>query len=189
MYYTGFLFCVIFAVFVYFIFCTHGFVPMLQFLDLFLSLLTIFSHVYTENSVSNNWVRTKQPTSSNLKRIKKRCFFKHSWSDLKPWIWWTRNNPVVKKKGIFKNKRLWQFDVANFDDSRTQKPRGLRRRSVAARLPGFRFRIPLMAWMSVFCVCCMLSSRSLCDGLIARPEESYWVWSDATITSSPAMSR
>ena len=28
------------------------------------------------------------------------------------------------------------------------------------------------AWMFVFCECCVLSGRGLCDGLITRPEES-----------------
>jgi len=36
--------------------------------------------------------------------------------------------------------------------------------------------------MSDCCACCVLAGRSLCDGLITRPEESYrlwcaWVWS------------
>jgi hypothetical protein len=26
------------------------------------------------------------------------------------------------------------------------------------------------------CLCCVLSGRGLCDGLITRPEESYLVW-------------
>jgi hypothetical protein len=30
--------------------------------------------------------------------------------------------------------------------------------------------------MSVCCECCVLSGRSLCDGLITRPEEYYRVW-------------
>jgi hypothetical protein len=30
--------------------------------------------------------------------------------------------------------------------------------------------------MFVCCVCCMLSGRGLCDGLITRPEESYRLW-------------
>jgi len=30
--------------------------------------------------------------------------------------------------------------------------------------------------MSVFCECCVLSGRGLCDGLITRPEESYRLW-------------
>jgi hypothetical protein len=43
-------------------------------------------------------------------------------------------------------------------------------------------KIPLGAWMSVCCECCVLSGRGLCVGLVTRPEESYrvwcvWVWS------------
>jgi len=30
--------------------------------------------------------------------------------------------------------------------------------------------------MSVCCEYCVLSSRGLCDELITRPEESYWLW-------------
>ena len=30
--------------------------------------------------------------------------------------------------------------------------------------------------MFVCCVCCVLSGRGLCDGLITRPEESYRLW-------------
>jgi len=30
--------------------------------------------------------------------------------------------------------------------------------------------------MSVCCECCVLSGRGLCDGLITRAEESYWLW-------------
>jgi len=65
---------------------------------------------------------------------------------------------------------------------RCQWPRGLRRGFAAARLLGFRVRIPSGERMSVSCDCCVLSGRGLCDGLITRPEESYrvwfvWVWS------------
>ena len=60
--------------------------------------------------------------------------------------------------------------------SRSQWPRGLRRRSAAARLLRSWVRIPPGAWMSVCCECCVLSSRGLCDGLITRPEESYRLW-------------
>ena len=28
-------------------------------------------------------------------------------------------------------------------------------------------------WMSVYCECCVLSGRGLCDGPITHPEESY----------------
>jgi hypothetical protein len=30
--------------------------------------------------------------------------------------------------------------------------------------------------MFVYCECCVLSGRGLCDGLITRPEESYRLW-------------
>jgi hypothetical protein len=30
--------------------------------------------------------------------------------------------------------------------------------------------------MFVYCECCVLSGRGLCDGLIPRPEESYRLW-------------
>ena len=59
---------------------------------------------------------------------------------------------------------------------RSQWPRGLRRRSAAARLPRSWVRIPPGAWMFVCCECCVLSGRGLCDELITRPEESYWLW-------------
>ena len=58
----------------------------------------------------------------------------------------------------------------------SQWPRGLRRGSAAARLTGLWVRIPPGAWMFFSCVCCVLSSWGLCDGLITHPEESYRVW-------------
>jgi hypothetical protein len=30
--------------------------------------------------------------------------------------------------------------------------------------------------MDVCCECCVLSGRGLCDEMITRPEESYWLW-------------
>ena len=59
---------------------------------------------------------------------------------------------------------------------RSQWPRGLRRRSSAARLLRLWDRIPPGAWMFVCCECCVLSGRGLCGGLITRPEESYRLW-------------
>jgi hypothetical protein len=59
---------------------------------------------------------------------------------------------------------------------RSQLPRGLRRRSAAARLLRLLFRIPPASWMSVCCECFVLSGRGLCDELITRPEESYQLW-------------
>jgi len=58
-------------------------------------------------------------------------------------------------------------------ECRSQWPRGLRRRSTAARLLRSWVRIPPRVWMFV---CCVLSGRGLCDGLITRPEESYRLW-------------
>jgi len=55
----------------------------------------------------------------------------------------------------------------------SQLPRGLRRRSTAARLLGLWVRIPPGAWMFVWCECYVLSGRGLCDELITRPEETY----------------
>ena len=59
---------------------------------------------------------------------------------------------------------------------RSQWPRGLRRRSTAARLLRSWVRIPPEAWMFVCCECCVLSGRGLCDELITRPDESYRLW-------------
>ena len=59
---------------------------------------------------------------------------------------------------------------------RSQWPRGLRRRSTAARLLRSWVRIPQEVWMSVCCECCVLSGRGLCDELTTRPEESYRLW-------------
>ena len=59
---------------------------------------------------------------------------------------------------------------------RSQWPRGLRRRSSAARQLRSWVQIPSRAWMFFCCDCCVLSGRGLCDGLITRPEESYRLW-------------
>ena len=59
---------------------------------------------------------------------------------------------------------------------RSQWPRGLRRRSAAARLLRSWVRIPPGAWMFVCRDCRVLSGRGLCDELITRPEESYRMW-------------
>ena len=59
---------------------------------------------------------------------------------------------------------------------RSQWPRGLRRRSAAARLLRSWVRIPRGTWMFDCCECCVSSGRGLCDELITRPEESYRQW-------------
>ena len=69
---------------------------------------------------------------------------------------------------------FFNFYILTF--SRSQWPRGLRRRSTAARLLRSWFRIPPGALLSVCCECCVLSGRGLCDGLITHPEESYRLW-------------
>ena len=56
---------------------------------------------------------------------------------------------------------------------RSAWPRGLRRRSAAARLLRLWVRIPPGAWMSVCCERSVLSVRRLWDQLITQPEESY----------------
>ena len=60
--------------------------------------------------------------------------------------------------------------------SRSQWPRGLRRRFSPTRLLRLWVRIPPRAWMFVCCECCVLSGRGLCNGLNIRPEESYRLW-------------
>jgi len=67
------------------------------------------------------------------------------------------------------NASLWVM-------SRSQWPRGLSRRSSATRLLRSWVRIQPGAWKFVCCECCVLSGRGLCDKLITRPEESYWLW-------------
>jgi len=59
---------------------------------------------------------------------------------------------------------------------RSQRPRGVRRRSTAARLLRSWIRIPPGAWIFVCFECCVLSGRGFCDELITRPEESYRLW-------------
>jgi hypothetical protein len=57
--------------------------------------------------------------------------------------------------------------------SRSQWPRGLKRRSAATRLLGLRVRIPLMEWTFVCCERCVLLGKGFCDELITHIEESY----------------
>jgi len=67
-------------------------------------------------------------------------------------------------------------ELYSSENSRSQWPRGLRRRSAAARLLRLWIRMPPGVWMSVCCECCVLSGRGLCDGLITCPEDSYRLW-------------
>ena len=62
------------------------------------------------------------------------------------------------------------------NSGRSQWPRGLRRRSAAARMLRSWVRIPPGAWIFVYCECCVLSGRGLCVKLITCPEEYYRMW-------------
>ena len=77
---------------------------------------------------------------------------------------------MIEKKSVY-----LKFLFCNWN-CRSQWPRGLRRRSAAARLLRSWVRIPPGAWMFVCCEYCVLSGRGLCDELITRPEESYRLW-------------
>jgi hypothetical protein len=80
---------------------------------------------------------------------------------------------ILKWQGSSGNSLSYIYCQRVFDVSRSQWPRGLRRRSAAVRLLRLWLRIPPRAWMPV---CWVLSDRGLCDGLITRPEESYRLW-------------
>ena len=68
------------------------------------------------------------------------------------------------------------LEILILHKGRSQWPRGLRRRSAAARLLRLWVRISPGAWMFVCCECCVLSGRCLWDELITRPEEFYRMW-------------
>ena len=92
----------------------------------------------------------------------------------------------LKALATFKNMWLHEItDVANRSSFRIGKgrscadpsSRAIRRSSTVARLLRFWVLIPPEAWMSVRCEgSAFYSGRSLCDGLITRPEESYRLW-------------
>ena len=88
-----------------------------------------------------------------------------------PLGWWpgrSRNMWEVHK---------WQLIVHYWlRNCRSQWPHGVRRSSAAARL--LRLRVLISQWplMSVCCESCSLYGRGLCDKLITRPVESYWMW-------------
>ena len=82
---------------------------------------------------------------------------------------WQSVSPFVKCKTL-------SISLHSGVKCRSQWPRGLRRRSLAARLLRLWVRIPPGAWIFVCCECCVLSGRGLCNGLIIRSEESYRMW-------------
>jgi hypothetical protein len=69
----------------------------------------------------------------------------------------------------------WNNSKVTIVYCRSQWRRGLRHSYTAARLLRSWVRIP-PGYRCLFCVCCVLSGRGLCDKLITHPEESYWLW-------------
>jgi hypothetical protein len=96
-----------------------------------------------------------------------------------------------ESKAHFRKQIIIPFFSVHINTRRSRWSRVLRRRSAAAHLLGLWIRIPLGTWMFVVCKCCVLSERSLCVGLVTRPEESYrvwripWVWWRSPVTESP----
>ena len=74
-------------------------------------------------------------------------------------------SPLCKYNYIFLVRTAWW--------RRSRWPRGLRRRSATVRLLRLWVRIP--PGHGRCCECFVMSGRSLCDELITRPEESYWL--------------
>jgi len=68
-------------------------------------------------------------------------------------------------------------------------PRVLSRGSGASWLLGLWIRTPSGAWVSFSCKCCMLSGRYVCDGPIARPEESFRAWCVLSVLATSTMRR
>jgi hypothetical protein len=68
------------------------------------------------------------------------------------------------------------FRVATLLACRSQWPRCLRRWSAAASRLRSWVRIAPVSWTSLSWDCCVLSGTGLCDELITRPEEFYWLW-------------
>ena len=104
-----------------------------------------------------------------------RWYYRSLWGE-KKFVWtcvqfWMATE--IQQFGSTNTRSLWT--VIN-KESRSQWPRGLRRRSAAARLLRTWVRIPPGAWIFVCCECRVLSGRGLCDELITRPEESYRLW-------------
>jgi hypothetical protein len=79
---------------------------------------------------------------------------------------------------ILNSYSRWKYFYTYVNLCRSQRPRGLRRRSAVVRLLRLWVWIPPGAWMSVCCVCWVLTGRGLCDELITRPEEPYRLWCD-----------
>ena len=89
------------------------------------------------------------------------------------WIFWFHK---LASSQLFNTWNATDIFTLYYDKGRSQWPRGLRRRSVAACLLRLWVRIPPVAWMFFCCECRVLSRRGLCNELITHPEESYRLW-------------
>ena len=67
-----------------------------------------------------------------------------------------RQNTISRANNVLHKSFVPSNLGAQVTAGRFQWPRGLRRRSAAARLLGLRVRIPPGTWMFVSCKCCML---------------------------------
>jgi len=100
------------------------------------------------------------------------------------WTWahFSSLSKLLTSKLEFDHEDKEYFTYSKWFNCQSQWPCSLRRVSTAFRLLGLRVRISSGAWMFVSCEWCVLSDRSLCDGLTTHPEKSYslccvWVWS------------
>jgi hypothetical protein len=88
--------------------------------------------------------------------------------------WWTdeQNYQSIKKVSFPKSA----VGKGNIRYSRSQWPRGLRRRSATALLVRMWVQIPPRERISVSFECCVLSGRDFGVGPNIRSEESYRLW-------------
>jgi len=77
----------------------------------------------------------------------------------------TNKNSELLLSGAIKMSPKLCFESTKCQKGQSQWPCGRRCGSVAPRLLGLWVWIPPGAWMSVYCECCVLSGRGLCDGL------------------------
>ena len=125
-------------------------------------ILDIFSYIFLHKG--KRYFRSWFCTFHKLKSIEPTLLF----------VGWSWSTPLRHFKNMNETVRyVCQFNYVSVSSCQSQWPRGLRPKSAAARLLRSWVRIPLGAWMFV---CCVLSGRGLCDELITRPEESYWLW-------------
>jgi hypothetical protein len=75
---------------------------------------------------------------------------------------------IMQTEGIVK---LYYVLIRN----RSKWPRSLRHRSAVACLLRLWVRIPQRARMFFSNKCCVLLGRGICDELITRPKEFYWL--------------